>query len=101
MYENLKSKVNAYHNNRITTFTNDLDTITTGHALNHWYYRDRMTEAAYQAAKATPEDQPLPELCKKKMLVRFDRENEKDRARGTALNLESKSWLLPCPFLKS
>ena len=84
MYENLKSKVNAYHDTRKATFANDLETITTGHALNHWYYRDRMTEAAYQAAKATSEDQPLPELCKKKMLVRFDRENEKDRASALA-----------------
>lgn len=84
MYENLKAKVNTYYDTCKATFANNLDTITTGHALNHWYYRDRMTEAAFQAAKATPEDQPLPELCKNKMLVRFNRENEKDRASALA-----------------
>lgn len=46
MYENLKAKVNSYHDTRKATFANDLESITTGHALNHWYYRDRMTEAA-------------------------------------------------------
>ena len=30
MYENLKAKVNAYHDTRKATFANDLDTITTG-----------------------------------------------------------------------
>ena len=48
MYENLKAKVDTYYNTRKVTFANDLETITTGHALNLWYYRDRMTEAAYR-----------------------------------------------------
>lgn len=84
MYENLKLKVNSYYDSQIEKFKNDINIVTAGKALDSWYYRDRMTEAAFKAAKATPENQPLPEECKKKMLARFTRENEKYRASALA-----------------
>ena len=87
MYENLKAKVNAYYDNQAVKFAADLETMTASYALDHWYYVDRMTNAAFeaaQAAKAVSIDELLPEVCKAKMIKKFSRENEKDRADALA-----------------
>lgn len=80
-FTNLRNAVNAHYNGAAEKFSADLDGLTCGAALDSWYYRDRMTAAAFDAVKATDPAALLPELAKKKMLARFNRENEKDRAR--------------------
>lgn len=81
MFENLKKAVNEYYDAKEKEFANALDqNMSTGYALDHWYYRDRMTKAAYAIATKTDREALLPDACKAKMLARFRRENEKARA---------------------
>ena len=81
MFENLKNAINAHFDNESEKYRANLERLTCGAALDSWYYRDRMTNAAFALVKAADPAELLPDVAKKKMLVRFDRENEKDRAR--------------------
>lgn len=78
---NLRNAVNTHYNHEAEKFRANLERLTCGAALESWYYRDRMTAAAHAAVTAADPEELLPEAAKKKMLARFDRENEKDRAR--------------------
>ena len=80
MFENMKKAVNEYYNEQADQFKNHLDEISAGYALDHWYYRDRMTAKALEIAKNTDKESTLPEECKAKMIAKFNRENEKRRA---------------------
>ena len=80
-FENLRNAVNKHFDETAGKYRADLDALTCGAALNSWYYRDRMTAAAFTMVKEADPAAMIPEAAKKKMLARFDRENEKDRAR--------------------
>lgn len=81
MFINLTNKVNSHFDESAKKFRADLEGLTCGDALQSWYYRDRMTAAAFSLVKETDPAALLPEAAKKKMLCRFDRENEKQRAK--------------------
>lgn len=78
---NLKNAINAHHDTEAQKYRANLERLTCGAALESWYYRDRMTAAAFAEVTATDPAAALPENAKKKMLARFNRENEKDRTR--------------------
>ncbi len=79
MFPNLTAAVNAHFDEAAAKFAAALDTMTTGEALNGWYYRDNMTAAALRIAQETNPAEPLPVKVREKMLSRFNRENERDR----------------------
>ena len=80
MFDNMKKAVNEYYNEQAEQFKKQLNEVSTGYALDHWYYRDRMTTKALEIARNTDKESTLPDECKAKMIVRFNRENEKRRA---------------------
>lgn len=80
-FVNLRNAANKHFNERAEKYRADLDALTVGDALRLAYYRERMTPAAFAMVKETDPAALIPEAAKKKMLARFDRENEKDRAR--------------------
>ncbi len=80
-FTNLRKAINAHFDKSAEKNRADLEALTCGAALASWYYRDNMTEAAHNMVKAAAPDALLPEAAKKKMLARFDRENEKQRAK--------------------
>jgi len=80
IFPNLTAAVNAYYNEQAAKFAADLETVTVKYALDHWYYRDRMTAAALRDAQAANPAETLPEAVRVKMVKRFNRENEKNRA---------------------
>lgn len=79
-YNNLTAAVNSYYDNARAKFAADVDQLTAAAALDSWYYRDMMTPAAFKAAQALDGAALLPDAVKAKMLARFDRKNEKQRA---------------------
>lgn len=79
-FVNLAAAVNAHYDNARAKFAGDLETLTAAAALDSWYYRDMMTPAAFKAAQALDGAALLPDAVKVKMLARFDRKNEKQRA---------------------
>lgn len=79
-FVNLAAAVNAYYDNARAKFSGELETLTAAAALDSWYYRDMMTPAALKAAQALDGAALLPDAVKVKMLARFNRGNEKDRA---------------------
>ena len=81
MYINLRQQVNEHFNREREKYSAILNGITNEQVLESWYYRDRLTENAYQEVKAGDPSEPISETVKKKMLARFNRDNEKDRAR--------------------
>jgi len=80
MFENLKKAINAHYDNAEKEFSEKLDGLTIGAALDSWYYRDHMTAAALRAAQAMEKGEMLTDAIRGKMLARFHRENEKARA---------------------
>ena len=80
MFENIKAAVNAYYDKTMQEFENDLQqNMSTGYALDHWYYRDRMTKKTLETAKQLDRETVLPDTIKASMIKRFARENEKKR----------------------
>lgn len=79
-FVNLSAAVNAYYDNAREEFAGKLESLTAAAALDSWYYRDMMTPAALKAAQALDGSALLPAAVKAKMLARFDRKNEKQRA---------------------
>lgn len=80
-FENLRNATNAHFDGAAKKFRADLERITCGDALNSWYYVDRMTDAAHRMVKEADPAGQIPEAAQKKMCARFDRENEKQRAK--------------------
>ena len=80
MFENLKKAINSHYDGAEKDFSEKLDGLTVGAALDSWYYRDRMTAAALKAAQEMEKGEALPDCIKAKMCARFHRENEKERA---------------------
>lgn len=78
-YPNLTAAVNAYYDAQAEKFRLDLDNITAAEATDHSYYSRTTTPKLYEAAKALPQDQPLPDWAKDKMLSKFQRINNKER----------------------
>lgn len=80
MFENIKAAVNAYYDKTMQEFENDMQqNMSTGYALDHWFYRDRMTKKALETAKQLDRESILPDTIKASMIKRFTRENEKKR----------------------
>ena len=80
MFENIKAAVNAYYGKTMQEFENDMkQNMSTGYALDHWFYRDRMTKKALETAKQLDRESVLPDTIKASMIKRFARENEKKR----------------------
>lgn len=79
MFPNLTAAVNAHFDASAAKFAAELETVTAGDALAHWYYRDRMTPAALRMVQETNPAEPLPAKVRGKMSARFHRENESDR----------------------
>lgn len=80
MFENIKNAVNTYYDKTMQKFENDMQqNISTGYALDHWFYRDRMTKKALETAKQLDRETVLPDTIKASMIKRFARENEKKR----------------------
>lgn len=80
-FPNLTNAVNAHFDNAAQEFRAKLDNMTCKEAVDLWYYRERMTAAARRMIEEAEPGDAIPEAAKKKMISRFDRENEKDRAR--------------------
>lgn len=80
MFENLKKAINSHYNGAEKEFSEKLDGLTVGAALDSWYFRDRMTAAALRIVQGMEKGEKLPETAKAKMRGRFHRENEKERA---------------------
>ena len=79
MYTNLREQVNNHFDNELNKFTNNISQLTNGEALKTWYYTETMTDAAFKEVKNSPAEQIISETVKKKMLKRFNNENEKSR----------------------
>lgn len=78
-FPKLTEAVNTHFDTVEKNFSEKLETVTTGEALEGWYYRNRMTAAALRMAKEADPADPLPEKVREKMVYRFHRENESDR----------------------
>lgn len=81
IFVNLEKAVNSHFDKSAEKFRADLEGLTCGAALQSWYYRDRMTAAAFSMVKDADPAALLPEAAKNKMLKRFSCENEKQRAK--------------------
>lgn len=79
-FVNLAAAVNAHYDAARAEFAEKLESLTAAAALDSWYYRDMMTPAALKTAQALDGAALLPDAVKVKMLARFNRGNEKDRA---------------------
>jgi len=80
-FEKMKESVNQYYNEQAEKFKADMEqNMSTGYALDHWYYRDRMTKKALEDAQKLSRDSILPDAIKTSMIKRFNRENEKLRS---------------------
>lgn len=80
MFENLKKAINSHYDKAEKDFSESLDGLTIGAALDSWYYRERMTAAALRAAQVMEKGEKITDAIRGKMLARFHRENEKARA---------------------
>ena len=80
MFENLRNAIDAHYNTKGEEFCEKLARVTVREALNSWYFRDMMTPAAHEAAKTLNPDDILPESITAKMVKRFVRKTEKERA---------------------
>jgi len=80
MFENLKKAINSHFDGAEKEFSEKLDGLTVGAALDSWYYRDHMTAAALRAAQAMEKGEKITDAIRGKMLAHFHRENEKARA---------------------
>lgn len=81
MFEKMKESVNQYYNEQAEKFNADMEqNMSTGYALDHWYYHDRMTKKALEDAQKLDRESILPDAIKASMIKRFNRENEKQRA---------------------
>lgn len=80
MFENLKAAVNQHYDNAAAKFAADLSAVDCKTALDLWYWRDRMTDAAFKMVKAAEPTAPIPAAASDKMVKRFNRNNEKERA---------------------
>jgi len=80
IFPNLAAAVNKYYDDNASKFAADVATVTTRAALDMWYYRDRMTPAAFRDAQAADPVATLPESVRAKMIKRYNAENEKNRA---------------------
>lgn len=78
-FENLRKATNTYFDQTAEKFRVDLDALNCSAAFDTWYYRDRMTPAAADIIKSADPAGKIPEAAKKKMIARFNRENEKNR----------------------
>lgn len=79
MYTELRKKVNAHFDSSAEKFAQDIETLTNKTVLDSWYYRDRLTAAAMEEVKNSDPGAVISETVKKKMLKRFNTENEKTR----------------------
>lgn len=80
MFENLRNAVNRHFDEAAEKYVNDLAGINCKYALDHWYYRDQMTAAAFEMVKAADPADPIPASAAAKMIKRFNASNEKNRA---------------------
>ncbi len=80
-FPNLIKAVDEYHDNELREFSAAIEELTNGKALENWYYRNRMTAAAKKMIEEAEPGAALPESAKNKMLARFARETEKQRAK--------------------
>lgn len=80
-YPNLTAAVNAYYDSQAENFWQDLNNITAAEATDHSYYSRTATPKLYEAIKALPQEQPLPDWIKDRMLSKLQRINDKERAK--------------------
>lgn len=83
-FTNLRNATNKHFDETAEKFRAELESVTCGHALDHWYWRDRMTAAAFTMVKEADPAGPIPEAAQKKIFARFIRENEKNRGKYLA-----------------
>lgn len=95
MFETLKNGINAHYDAEAAKFAESLESMTNGEALDRWYYRDNLTEAAFAEAKKADAAALLSDNVKKKMVRRFTNENEKRRTRYLARIEKAEAATLP------
>lgn len=81
VYPRLTTIIFKYYEAQADKFWQDLNNITTAEATDHSYYSRTTTPKLYEAIKALPQGQPLPDWAKDKMLAKFQRLNNKERAK--------------------
>ena len=98
MFENLKNAINAHYDGAEKDFSEKLEGLTVGAALDSWYWRDRMTAAALKIAQGMDKGEKLPDSVKVKMLRRFSHENEKKRLERLEKLEAAAAYSLPASF---
>lgn len=81
IFPNLTAAVNAHFDNAAQKFRDKLDTIDCETVTGLWYWREKTTPAALRMIQEAAPADAIPEAAKKKMISRFTRENEKQRAK--------------------
>lgn len=77
MYENIKTQIDAHYANEHKKFLDALPGLTVRDVRDFWYYREKLTPAASRALADLDNDAAIPEAVQKKMLAKFERENDK------------------------
>lgn len=83
-FPNLTAAVNAHFDNAAQKFRDEIETIDCATVTGLWYWRERCTPAALKMIEESASHDSIPEAAKRKMIARFERENEKSRAKYLA-----------------
>lgn len=81
IFPNLTAAVNAHFDAAAQKFADQIKTVFCEEITNSWYWKEKTTPAAYKMIQEADPRALIPEAAQKKMLSRFTRENEKDRAK--------------------
>ena len=77
MFENIRAAIDAHYTNERNKFVEALPGLTVRDVRDFWYYREKLTPAAARALADLDNDAAIPENVQKKMLTKFERENDK------------------------
>ena len=77
MFENIRASIENHYTEEHKKFVASLPGLTVRDVRDFWYYREKLTPAAARALADLDNDAPIPEAVQKKMLAKFERENNK------------------------
>lgn len=80
IYPNLTAAINAHYDSQVEKFRQQADELTAVSVVNWSLGRKYMTPKIFEAVKVLPQEQPLPDWIKDKMLAKFKKANDKGRA---------------------
>lgn len=88
MFNNLRNAVNAFYDLQSVEFERDLLTLTNKRLLESWYYRQYITNGAFERVKTLDPSAVVDLKTRENMMKKYNRENERKRAEKMRLLYE-------------